>query len=85
MQPTEIVRELKKRDSVVFGKLELQMLGAWIKRDEKGAWWLECTLERVTQANKPGGVKTQVGVLVSIKFVSAHYIKAYSFDTGTLS
>jgi hypothetical protein len=65
MQPTEIVKELKKWDSVAFGKLAPQTLGKWIERDNNGAHWSERTLERVTQANKPGGVTMRVGILVS--------------------
>ena len=65
MSPTEIVRELRKKDSVLFEKLAPQTVGGWIDRNGECPRWSERTLQRVEQANRPGGLKTRVRVLVS--------------------
>ena len=64
MKPTEIVRELKLKDPILFAKLTTQTLGAWIDRSGDRPVWSEKTLERVGKGNKPGGLTTRVGVLV---------------------
>ncbi|PPR03038.1 hypothetical protein CVT26_004573 [Gymnopilus dilepis] len=65
MSPAEIVRELKKRDPILFAKLAPQTLGAWIDRKQDPPAWSIRTLERVEDANRPGGVKTRVGALTN--------------------
>ena len=66
MSPTEIVKELRKKDSVLYAKLAPQTLGAWIDRTGDLPQWSDRTLERVSQANRPGGLRTRVGVLVCL-------------------
>ena len=65
MSPVAIVKELQKKDGILFVKLASQMVGAWIDRSSDIARWSDCTLEWVAQGNRPGGLKTRVGVLVS--------------------
>ncbi len=69
MSPTEIVKELRKKDNVLFSKLAPQTLGAWIDRSGDAPRWSDQTMRRVEQGNRPGGLTTRVGVLVGIQFV----------------
>ena len=66
MSPSDICKELKKKDSVLFAKLAPQTLGPWIDRSGESPKWSNRTLERVDRGNHPGGLKTRVGVLVSL-------------------
>jgi len=65
MSPVAIVKELQKKDGLLFAKLASQTVGAWIDRTGEVPRWSDRTLERVAQGNHPGGLKTRVGVLVS--------------------
>lgn len=64
MSPVEIVKELQK-DSVLFTKLAPQTVGEWIDHTGASPTWSVHTLQRVDLGNYPGGLKMQVGVLVS--------------------
>ena len=64
MSQAEIVRELKKIDPVVFAKLALQTLGAWIDISGESPCWSDKTLARVERGNSPGGLTMRVGVLI---------------------
>ena len=66
MSPTDIVRELRKKDAVLFEKLAPQTVGGWIDRSGEKPKWSQRTLERVERGNRPGGLKTRVGVLVGV-------------------
>jgi lipoate synthase len=76
MRPTEIVRELQKMDSNLFSRLTSQTVGGWIDREGTAPRWSTCTLERVKQANKPGGVTTRVGVLVGYPEVTEQILRS---------
>lgn len=65
MSPVAIVKELQKKDGLLFAKLASQTVGAWIDRTGEVPRWSDRTLEWVAQGNRPGGLKTRVGVLVS--------------------
>ena len=65
MLPVEIVRELQKKDSVLFAKLAPQTVGGWIDRTGASPTWSVRTLQHVDLGNHPGGLKMRVGVLVS--------------------
>jgi hypothetical protein len=64
MKPTEMVKDLKWKDPVLFAKLTTQVLGAWIDRSGDRPVWSETTHKRVAMGNRPGGLTTRVGVLV---------------------
>ena len=66
MSPTAIVKELQKKDVMLFAKLTSQTVGAWIDRSGEKPRWSDRTLERVEKGNSPGGLTTRVGVLVSL-------------------
>ncbi|RDB20753.1 hypothetical protein Hypma_012086, partial [Hypsizygus marmoreus] len=75
MQPTMIVKELKRTDPVLFEALVPQTLGGWINRDGDRPIWSARTLERVAKGNKPGGITTRVGVLVKYPEVTTEILK----------
>ena len=66
MSSSDICKELKKKDPILFAKLAPQTIGAWIDRSGGIATWSDRTLERVNRGNHPGGLKTRVGILVSV-------------------
>lgn len=65
MSPTAIVKELQKKDAVLFAKITSQTVGSWIDRSGETPRWSGRTLTHVEQGNRPGGLTTHVGVLVS--------------------
>lgn len=64
MSPTEICRELRKVDPVLFAGLHTQTLRRWIDSSGEQAVWSKRTLERVATGYSPGGMTTRIGVLV---------------------
>lgn len=75
MSPSDIVRDLKKFDPILFGKLAPQTLGAWIDRSGDKPCWTTRTLERVKKGHRPGGITTRVGILVKYPDATEKIIK----------
>lgn len=84
MSPTQIIRELKKLDPVVFAKLVPQTLGAWIDRSGESPRWSDSTLAQVERGNSPGGLTTRVGVLIKYPDATTTSLKSLS-DLRTAS
>jgi hypothetical protein len=65
MSPTDIVREAKRMDGVLFAKLTTQVVGRMIDR-KPGVkpCWSEATLARAADGYNPGGQNTRQGILV---------------------
>jgi hypothetical protein len=49
-----IVRDLKKRDPVVFGKLNRTTVDGWIDRSREKPRWSDKTLKHIQQGNEQG-------------------------------
>jgi hypothetical protein len=64
MSPTEICRELKMLDPILFKTLCPQTLRKWIDTTGESPAWSARTLERVAAGYSSGGLSTRVGVLV---------------------
>lgn len=75
MSPSDIVQDLKKFNPILFEKLAPQTLGAWIDRSGDKPHWTTCTLECVKKGHRPGGITTQVGILIKYPNVTEKIIK----------
>lgn len=66
MSPAEIVKILHMRNPQQFSRLTVQVLGRWIERPKNASpRWKASVLERVRTGNKPHGLVTRSGILVS--------------------
>jgi len=75
MSPSDIVRDLKKFDPILFAKLAPQTLGGWIDRSGDKPRWSQRTLDRVERGHRPGGASTHVGVLIKYPTATENIIK----------
>lgn len=64
MSPTDICRDLKLLDPILFKVLVPQTVSRWIDRSGEAPRWSSKTLDRVAAGYQPGGLTTRVGALV---------------------